>query len=299
MVHKAGMAALIGKPNVGKSTILNALVGQKVSIVSDKPQTTRRRVLGIVTGEGFQVGFLDTPGFHEPHTRLGRAMVEQAKSALADVDAIVAVVDVSKAPDRLDHHLAGLVIAATEGSPEKRVVCLNKMDLLPPEFVTERVGEYQRLFRSEASMFTSATKRHNLDKLLDLIVERLPESPALFPEDEFTDQPARFLVAELIRERVLVSTRQEVPYAAAVRIDDWAEDEKALLRISASILVERPGQKAIVIGKGGAQIKKIGTEARKEIEALLGRHVFLELHVAVRVDWRMNMGHLRELEYAE
>jgi GTP-binding protein Era len=296
MAHRFGLVALIGKPNVGKSTIVNALVGQKVSIVSSKPQTTRRRVLGIVQGEGYQIGLVDTPGIHEPHTRLGKTMVGAAREALGDIDLVVVVVDGSQKPETLDEQIAAHLEKAAPDVP--RIVCLNKMDRLKPEFVVPHVEAFCALFKTEHYMLASALKLQNLDKLLEMIVDRIPEGEPRFGEEEFTDQSSRFLVAELIRERVLLQTREEVPHATAVRIDEWEEDPN-LLRISASLVVEKPGQRAILIGKGGAFLKKIGTEARQEIEALLGRRVFLELHVVARENWRMNPRMLQEMEYGD
>ena len=288
---------MLGKPNVGKSTLLNALVGQKVSIVSNKPQTTRRRVMGVVQGEGYQVAFIDTPGIHEPHTTLGRAMVESARQALDSVDLILYIADASKKPDDIDRQAAKLI--SPEGKPLAPIILdLNKMDLLAPEMVTSTVEAYTKLFQPDEYMLTTATKGHNLDKLLNLIVERLPEGEPLFPEDEFTDQPLRFLAAEIIREKVLQHTKQEVPHATAVQVDDWT-DEDAMTRIHATIVVEKQGQKAILIGKHGQFIKQIGTAARLELQQLLERPVFLELYVKVREDWRMNPRMLQELEYTE
>ncbi len=298
MVFKSGLVALIGKPNVGKSTLVNALVGQRVSIVSDKPQTTRRRVIGFAQADNFQVGFVDTPGFHEPHTQLGKEMVAQARGALSDVDAVMVVVDASKNPDDADIALGSLVQTGLS-SDAPILLCLNKMDLLRAEHVESRVVRYCELFRTDRYMLTTATKGHNVSKLMDLIVEVLPEESPHFPADSYTDQSSRFLAAELIREKVLVATRQEVPHATAVRIDSWDDSESGVLEIRATILVEKPTQRAILIGKQGRFIKQVGTSARADIEALLDRHVFLDLHVAVREDWRMNPRVLRELEYAD
>lgn len=296
MTH-VGLVAMLGKPNVGKSTLLNALVGQKVSIVSNKPQTTRRRVLGVVQGEDFQVAFIDTPGIHEPHTTLGRAMVESARQALDSVDAILYVADASKKPDEVDRQAARLV--RPEGKPLGPIVlCLNKMDLLAPEMVTSTLESYTKLFDPVEYMLTTATKGHNLDKLLKIIVDLLPDGEPLFPEDEYTDQPLRFIAAEIIREKVLQQTKQEVPHATAVHVDDW-EEEEGLVRIRATIVVEKQGQKAILIGKHGQFLKGIGTAARLELQALLEQQVFLELYVKVREDWRMNPRMLQELEYTD
>lgn len=298
MDFRSGFVTLIGRPNVGKSTLLNALVGHKVSIVSSRPQTTRRKVIGFSQGDGFQIGFIDTPGLHEPHNRLQRAMVEQARASLSNVDLIVVVVDVSKKPDDIEISLAKLLEPEGSGSELPRMLCLNMMDRLAPELVVDRVEAYCKLFGTEDYMFTCASKGQNLDKLLAMVVDRMPKTDPLFPIDEYTDQSARFMVSELIRERLLMETRQELPHATAVRLDEWSE-ESGMLRIGATILVERPGQRAIVLGKQGSMIKKIGTEARAEIETFLGKHVYLDLHVSVRENWRSNPQTLRELEYTE
>lgn len=298
--HRFGVVALIGRPNVGKSTLTNALVGQKVAIVSNKKQTTRRRLTGILTEPGYQVVFVDTPGIHEPHTRLGRAMVESTRGALEGLDAVVVVVEGHRKPDTEDERIARLLADSGFESGERVLLAMNKMDLLKPEFVLPHTEAYQRMYRvsPELTMLTTATKGHNVDRLLDLIVSRLPEGPAAYPEDTLTDQSSRFMVAELVRERVLNLTRQEVPHATGVVVDSWEETED-LLRIHATIYVERPGQRAILLGQKGASIKRIGTEARREVEDLLGRHVYLELFVKVREGWRQNPETLREMEYME
>lgn len=284
---------------MGKSTLLNALVGHKVSIVSSKPQTTRRRVLGIAQSDDYQIAFVDTPGIHEPHTRLGRAMVEQARTALSDVDAFLVVVDVSRPPSEFEKHIASLVNDASGVHGVPIILCLNKMDLLKPEFVSENVEKFEKLYKTERSMLTTATAHLNLGKLLELVLEVLPEGPAMFPDDEFTDQSTRFMVAELIREKVLLKTRQEVPHATAVAIESWTDRPDGITEISATVIVEKTGQRAILLGKRGATIKAIGTEARLEAEQLLDRRVFLDLNVKVRDDWRMSPRMLRELEYTE
>ena len=297
MAFKTGYVALIGKPNVGKSTLLNRMVGQKVSIVSGKPQTTRRKVIGIAQGPDRQVAFVDTPGIHEPHNRLGRAMVESARGALDGVDLIIFVADASHRPDDDDKEIAKLMAKGSHKTPV--LLCLNKMDVLQAENVVENVEAYCGLLGTEAYMLTTATRGDNVDKLLDMIVEQLPEGEPAFAEDDFTDQSSSFMAAELVREKILQATRQEVPYATAVLVDNWEEPAEGAVRISASIIVEKASQRAILIGKQGQFIKKIGTEARLEIEALIGRQVFLELFVKVREDWRMNPGLLHELEYME
>jgi len=294
---KFGYVALIGKPNVGKSTLMNIMVGQKVSIVSNKPQTTLRRIIGIAQSENYQIAFVDTPGIHEPHTRLGRAMIDSAKGAVSGVNLIVYVVDGSHRPSEEDKEIAKYLRSSAQTVPI--IVCLNKMDRLAPENVLERVDAYTKLVGSDTYMLTTATKGHNVDKLLALILERLPEGDPAYGPDDFTDQSSRFMSAELVREKILSATRQEVPHATAVMIEDWQDDDSGTLRISASIIVEKASQRAILIGKQGQFIKKIGTLARQEIEELFGRKVYLDLFVKVRSDWRMNPRMLHELEYAD
>jgi len=295
---KAGYVAMIGKPNVGKSTLLNHLVGQKVSIVSNKPQTTRRRVLGIASGDNYQIAIIDTPGVHEPHTRLGRSMVDQARSALGDIDLILYVTDISKMPNEEDKEIARMLRTPEGEKAIPRVLCFNKMDLLRADQVVDHVEAYCKLIGTEDYMMTSATKNQNVDKLIEMILEKLPIGERMFDEDEFTDQSSRFMAGELVREKILVATRQEIPHATAVFVEEW-EDTGDLVRIHATIYVEKSSQRAIIIGKKGEFLKKIGTEARQEIEALLGKRVFLELFVKVSEDWRMNPRVLRELEYSE
>jgi len=294
----AGYVTLLGKPNVGKSTLLNQIVGQKVSIVSNKPQTTRRRVIGITHGPNYEAVFIDTPGVHDAHTRLGREMVEQARMSLSDIDLIVFVADGAHHPGELDKEIAKMLKASEVQVPI--LLCMNKMDLLKAEDVVRNVDAYRTLLglTDEEYMMTTATSGINVDKLLEMIVLRLPEGKPSYSEDEFTDQSSRFLAAELIREKILVATRQEIPHSVAVMMEEWEEDGD-LLRIGASILVERTSQRGILIGKQGSFLKKIGTESRLEIEELLGRRVHLDLHVRVSEDWRMNPRVLRELEYSE
>ncbi|MCW5942135.1 MAG: GTPase Era [Fimbriimonadaceae bacterium] len=302
MTHRFGTVALIGKPNVGKSTLVNAMVGQKVAIVSDKKQTTRRRLRGIATAPDHQIVFVDTPGVHEPHTRLGKAMVESARSALTDVDLVLYVANGAARPDEDEKRIAKMVADSGFGGGKGRLVlCLNKMDLLKPEHVLPNVEAYARLLgvTQDDTMLTTATKGHNLDKLVSMIVERLPEGPPAYPEDEFTDQSSRFMVAELVRERILLKTRQEVPHATGVVVESWEEDDSGRLRIAATIVVERSGQKAILIGEKGRFVHDVGTESRREIEETLGRPVHLDLYVKVREDWRENPTTLREMEYVE
>jgi len=298
---KCGTVALLGRPNVGKSTLVNALVGHKVSIVSDKAQTTRRRVLGILTEPGYQIVFIDTPGIHEPHTTLGRIMVQQARGVLSDADVLLAVVDVSKLPTREDETIALLCKQYLSNNSETKLrVCMNKMDLMKAIDVKEHVEAYWQLFGIEPDqgILTCFTKRQNLDLLQDLIVAALPEQPARFAEDEFTDQPMRFIAAESVREKVLQLTRQEVPHAVGTVVEQWEEmPDSQILHIAVAIVVEKDGQKGILIGKKGEMLKKVGTMARIELEEMLDTKIYLELRVKVRTDWRQNPRMLRDLEY--
>jgi GTP-binding protein Era len=295
---RAGIVALIGKPNVGKSTLLNRIVGQKVSIVSSKPQTTRRRVIGIAQGKNYQIAFMDTPGIHEPHTQLGRAMVDQARASLSDADVILYVADGAHPPGDGDREIARMLFPKGDAAPKIPVLlCMNKMDILRAEAVVPNMEAYTKLLRTEEYMMTTATRGDNVPLLVEMLVKHLPEQDPLFPEDEFTNQSSRFMAGELVREKILVATRQEVPHATAVMVDSWDETNPELTVIQASILVEKSSQRAILLGKGGQFIKAIGTNARAEIEELLGHRIYLELHVRVQEGWRMNPRVLHELEY--
>lgn len=281
---------------MGKSTLLNRIVGQKVSIVSNKPQTTRRKALGIANGDGWQIAFVDTPGIHDPHTRLGKSMVDQARAGLADIDVAVYVADGSHHPGEMDKQIAEMLKGNLHGA--KLILCLNKMDLLKAENVERNVSAYQELFGTEIFMLTTATRGDNVNELVRIIVENLPEKAPQYDEDEFTDQSSRYLAAELVREKILHATRDEVPHSVAVMVESWDEDEEPL-RIEASILVEKASQRGILIGKGGQFLKEIGTKARLEIEEVLGQKVFLALHVKVSEGWRQNQRILQELEYRD
>lgn len=294
------MVALVGKPNTGKSTLTNLLVGQKVSIVSNKKQTTRYRVLGIATTEDYQLVLIDTPGLHKAHTRLGKLMNETAEASLEGADVVIIMTDASKKPDPEDEALAVMLrkqgwIQKDSGAKPNVILCLNKMDLLKAAYVQSHYDAYTKLFATEQVMLTSLTKEHNIDKLVELILPHLPEGPMLYPEDEVTDQPMRRLAAEFVREKALTLTRQEVPHAIATVVDEWDEDAREI-RLAISIVVEKEGQKAILIGKKGQMIKQIGTESRLELEALLGKHIVMELFVKVREEWRQNPRMLHDLD---
>lgn len=302
MGFKVGAVALLGKPNVGKSTLTNLLVGQKITIVSNKPQTTRTRIRGVITTATFQVVLVDTPGLHSPHTELQKIMNRSAAGALGDVDLVLVVVDASRPPDKEDEALADLLHKswqnplAEERAGSGILLCLNKMDRLKAEDVVDHTEAYEKLFGAEASMLTCLTKKQNHAKLLDMLVERLPEGEAIFPEEMVTDSPVREIAAEFIREKALELTRKEVPHSIAVHIDQWNESE-GKAHVYASIIVEKSGQKAILIGRRGEMIKEIGIRARAEIEEMLGHPIFLELQVKVRPEWRQSARILHELDY--
>ena len=298
---RSGMVALVGKPNTGKSTLTNLLVGQKVSIVSDKAQTTRHRVLGIVTHDDYQMVLIDTPGVHKAHTHLGKILNETAQGSLEGADALVIMVDASRKPDKEEEALASMLrlqgwIGADGKARPNVILCLNKMDLLRAIDVQDHHDAYCKLYGTDHIMLTSLTKNQNVDKLVEMIVPLLPAGPMLYDGDEVTDQPMRRLAAELVREKALRLTRQEIPHALAAIVDDWTE-EANMTRILISLVVEKDGQKAIIIGKKGEMLKRIGSEARAEIEAILGKRVFLELFVKVRTDWRQNPRMLKELDF--
>lgn len=292
--YKAGFCVIVGRPNVGKSTLLNLYVGSKVTIVSDKPQTTRRVVRGILTRPDAQIVFVDTPGIHRPIHSLGKHMVRSAVDTLDEVDVVVFVVDGSKMPTQEDEDIAELL---NERVKAPVLLALNKMDLVKRDQIGEITQAFFDLVKHDDWMRLSAMKNENTDKLLDMIVARLQQGAALFPEDEITDMPMQFLASELVREQLLLNTRQEIPHSIAVMIDEWEDRSPELTYIAATIWVEKDSQKAIVIGERGSMLKKVGQAARKEIEEWVGHQVYLELMVKVREKWRRDEHLLRELGY--
>lgn len=289
---RSGFVAVIGRPNAGKSTLLNTLLGQKILIISDKPQTTRNRIQCILTEDRGQVIFFDTPGIHKPHHRLGEYMVEAAKSTLKSVDFAVYVVDASVPLGTGDEYVLGTI--KESGTP--CILALNKIDLLSKDEIMVKIGEFSKLADFQEIIPISALKSENTSRLMDLVFASLPPGPMYFPEDEVTDQPEKFIVAELIREKILNLTREEVPHSVAVVVEQMQE-KKTLIKIGAVILVERDSQKGIVIGHQGSVLKEVGRLARQDIENLLGSKVFLELYVKVRKDWRNQQTNLREFGY--
>ncbi len=293
--YRAGFVVVVGRPNVGKSTLINTLLGQKVAIVSPKPQTTRNRLLGILTRPEAQIVFVDTPGIHMPLHKLGEVMVKTAQAALPDADVALWVVDVSVPPNEEDRQVSRVLAANAPQLPV--ILALNKADLLKPAQVQPRVAEYTALAPDAAWELVSAARGDNLENLVGQIVGRLPLSPPLYPEDQVTDQHVRFMAGELVREQVLLHLRDEVPHGTAVLVDRFEEREDGLTYISAVIYVERDTQKPIVLGKGGEMIKRIGQAARAQIEALLDGPVYLDLWVKVRPKWRNDEEQLRRLGY--
>ena len=293
--HRSGFVAVIGRPNVGKSTLMNQFVGQKVAIVSPKAQTTRSRILGILTREDVQIIFVDTPGLHRPRNKLGEVMVATAEQAIPDADVVLFIVDVSVPPTEDDQRIARLLRKYEDLSV---VLVLNKMDLLVPEDVKLHTEAYWDLVPGhEAWMMTTATTGENLDKLLSLIVDSLPEGPRYYPGDQVTDQTEREIAAELIREQVLRFTHQEVPHAVAVVVDEFTEREDGMIYIAASIFVERDSQKGILIGRKGKMLRRIGTAARHQIERMTGGRIYLDLWVKVRKYWRKDEREIRRLGF--
>ncbi len=295
--HRSGFVAIIGRPNVGKSTLLNALLGQKIAAVSPRPQTTRKRQLGILTIENAQVVFVDTPGIHNPKHMLGEFLNQEAQEALDGVDAILWLVDSSTSPTEEDLQIADILSKAARRTP--RMLALNKTDMISAEEESTRGEEYSNLLNQAAVMKVSATRRLGLGEMLETLIQMLPERPPEYPEDQVTDSYEREIAGDLIREACLIRLRDEVPHGLAVRIDEFKERENGMAYIAATIFVERESQKGIVIGEGGRMMKTIGSQARKEIENMGGRKVFLELRVKVSKDWRNDPNTLKQLGYVK
>jgi GTP-binding protein Era len=298
MAFRSGFVSIIGRPNAGKSTLLNALVGEKIAIVTEKPQTTRTRIQGIAHLKAqrgrpaAQIIFIDTPGVHKPDSRLNRKMLQEIYAALDSRDLVLVIVDATERFGPGDQHVIDLV--KRSGGPA--MLLLNKIDRLEKEKLLPLIERYSKLHEFRDIIPISAQKKQGLDVLVDKIVGALPEGPRYFPEDQATDQPERFIAAEIIREKVLLKTSKEIPYATAVLIERYEESDR-LTRIAAAIYCEREGQKGILIGKGGQKLKEMGTAARLELEYLLGKKIFLELFVKVKPGWRESEAFLEELDW--
>lgn len=290
---RSGFVALVGRPNAGKSTLLNRLVGTKLAIVSDKPQTTRNRIVGVRSYPDGQIAYLDTPGIHKPLRRLNARMMDVARGALREVDVVVLVIDATAAEGAGDRYVRELV--ATAQAPV--VVALNKVDLVEKPALLPRIARLADLGVAAEIVPVSAGTGENVERLTAVLLSHLPEGAALFPEDYLTDQPERFFAAELVREQVLQHTHAELPFSTAVVVDAFEEPEASggLMRLHCSILVERASQKPILLGKGGAMIKAIGTAARLALETFFDTRVYLDLHVKVQEDWRDDPRTLSEL----
>lgn len=292
MAFKSGFVAIVGRPNAGKSTLVNTLVGRKVAIVSPRPQTTRNRIQGILNREDAQIVLIDTPGLHRAENVLSRQMMGEARQALDGIDVLSLIVDASADFGGGDRYALEW-IRKFHGDV---FLLLNKVDRIAKPHLLPLIDRYRKEFDFAEIYPISALTGEGTADLVKGWLARLPEAPAYFPEEQFTDQPERFLAAEMIREKAILATREEVPHAIAVMVDSFEESEK-LLRIRATIYVEREGQKGILIGKGGETAKKIGTEARKELEELLGVKIFLELKVQVRGNWRQSKSVVRALDW--
>lgn len=294
--HKSGYVAVIGKPNVGKSTLMNQLLGEKVAIVSPKPQTTRIRQLGIMTREDAQIIFVDTPGIHRAQDELGGFMVEVAKAALEDADVILFLTDASESPNATDRQVAEYVNHVSDHS--KVIHVLNKVDAQPKPDKFQKDYDLHRALMPDAELIsTVATQGHNVPLLLEKILERLPEGPRYYPPDQVSDLPMRSIVGEMIREQILKFTYQEIPYAIAVEVEQFKQRKAGLIYIAATIYTERESQKKIIIGKKGDMLKQISSAARQDIETFLESKVFLEMWVKVLTDWRRDPEALKRFGY--
>ena len=291
--YKSGFVAVIGRPNVGKSTLLNQLVGQKIAIVSDTPQTTRNRILGILTLPDAQILFLDTPGIHKPQHKLGDFMLKSARSALREVDLILFVSDVTESVGPGERFILDML----ENETAPVVLVLNKVDLLPKEKLLPIITKYSGFREFAAVVPLSALTGDNTDRLLSVIKDALPEGPQYYPEDEVTDQPERVVAAELIREKIFRLTREEIPHSTAVEVEEMKTRPNGDVFLRATIYVERDSQKGIIIGAAGSMLKEIGQQARLEMENIFGSRFFVDLWVKVKKDWRNKEGSLRMFGY--
>ncbi|MBN2486065.1 MAG: GTPase Era [Bacteroidales bacterium] len=290
-VHKAGFVNILGNPNVGKSTLMNALVGEKLSIITSKAQTTRHRIMGIVNGEDFQIVYSDTPGILAPKYRLQESMLRFVDTAFTDADVILYVTDVKEKADKHQKYIDKIT-----KSPVPILVLLNKIDLSNQQEVETLVGGWHEILPLAQVIPVSAIEKFNLEPVLGKVLELLPESPPYFPKDELTDKTERFFVSEIIREKIFLNYQKEIPYSVEVEVESF-KDEANIVKIAAVIYVARETQKGIIIGRGGTMLKKVGTEARKDTEGFLGKKVFLEIFVKVKKDWRDSDYQLKRFGY--
>jgi GTP-binding protein Era len=291
---RSGFVALIGRPNVGKSTLMNEAIGQKIAIMSDKPQTTRNQIRGIYTDDKAQVIFLDTPGIHKPKSKLGEYLVKTAQNAFSEVDLILFLVDAQEGLGGGDQY----IIERLKGISTPVFLVVNKIDKVHPDELLPFIDQYRNLHDFSEIVPISALQGNNTERLLDLIKDRLPEGPMYYPEDQVTDHPEKFIMGEIIREKVLELTHEEIPHSVAVVVEETKlRDNQQTLYLRAAIVAERKSQKGILIGKQGAMLKQVGKLAREEMERLFGYRIFLDLWVKVRKDWRNEFQYLREYGY--
>jgi len=295
--YKSGFISIIGRPNVGKSTFLNRVIGQKIAIMSDKPQTTRNKVQGVLTTDDSQMIFIDTPGIHKPKHKLGDFMLKVSKNTLREVDVIMFMVNAEQKLGKGDE----FILEMLEGNPTPVFLVINKIDQIHPDELMGIIESYKDRYDFAEIVPISALQGNNVENLLATLTKYLPEGPQYYPADQVTDHPERFIISELIREKVLHLTREEIPHSIAVVIDKIRRDEEneGKIRVAATIIVERDSQKGIVIGKRGALLKEVGIRARKDIEMLLGSKVYLELWVKVQKDWRNKSTHLRDFGFRD
>ena len=292
MSHKAGFVSIIGKPNAGKSTLMNALVGEKMSIITPKAQTTRHRILGIVNGEDYQIVFSDTPGIIKPHYPLQETMMHQVNGSLVDADLVLLVTDINEKYDESD------VVEKLQGSLAPLCVIINKIDKSDEETVKQKVDYWQEKLKPQAMFAVSALKDHNVLAVMNFVIEHLPEHPAYYEKDFLTDRNDRFFASEIIREKIFKIYEKEIPYSTEVIVTAFKEGDE-LYRISSEIIVERDSQKNILIGKGGETLKKVGTYARKDMEEFFQKKVFLEMFIKVIPDWRSKKNYLKKFGYED
>ncbi|MBV5221788.1 GTPase Era [Staphylococcus hominis] len=293
--HKSGFVSIIGRPNVGKSTFMNRVIGHKIAIMSDKAQTTRNKIQGVMTREDAQIIFLDTPGIHKPKHKLGDYMMRVAKNTLSEIDAIMFMVNVNEDIGRGDEYIMEML----KNVKTPVFLVLNKIDLVHPDALMPKIEKYKTYMDFTEIVPISALEGLNVDHFIDVLKDYLPEGPKYYPDDQISDHPEQFVVGEIIREKILHLTSEEIPHAIGINVDRMIKESEERVRIEATIFVERDSQKGIVIGKGGKKLKEVGKRARRDIEMLLGSKIYLELWVKVQKDWRNKVNFIRQMGYVE
>lgn len=293
--HKSGFVSIIGRPNVGKSTFVNRVIGHKIAIMSDKAQTTRNKIQGVMTRDDTQIIFIDTPGIHKPKHKLGDYMMRVAKNTLSEIDAIMFMVNVNEDIGRGDEYIMEML----KNVKTPIFLVLNKIDLVHPDTLMPKIEQYQSYMDFTDIIPISALEGLNVDHFIDVLKSFLPEGPKYYPDNQISDHPEQFVVSEIIREKILHLTSEEIPHAIGVNVDRMIKEDEDRVRIEATIYVERDSQKGIVIGKGGKKLKEVGKRARRDIEMLLGSKVYLELWVKVQRDWRNKVNFIRQIGYVE